>query len=430
MNLLLLALAVVTLAWVLGAGELLRRHRPVWHWCVSGYPVTTLRVLTTWRRLTVLTGLAVSKHPPRGLLTDLLIKSESLRPIPPRISFPRATRLGLAVTVHLRPGQTPTVYMAASDALAHAWKVHAVRVTSPKRGLVVLTALGSDPLARPALATAPDTLLSAVVGIRESGLAWVMDLLEVPHWLITGATRSGKSTLLARLIIQLAPQRVALVGIDCKGGMELGPFAPRLSTLATSRREAIDVLSALLVELQQRMRLCRSHDVRSVWELHPKLRPIPVVVIVDELAELYLSDGTRENRTEAERCSVSLLRLAQLGAALGIHLVVAGQRVGSDLGPGVTALRAQLGGRVCHRVNDPGTAEMTLGDLNKDAVVVAQSIGPDEAGVTVIADSGGVWERARSHRCTPKTAAAMAGKYAALTPRLRTLQGLPESGTA
>ena len=56
-----------------------------------------------------------------------------------------------------------------------------------------------------------------------------MDLRLVPHWLITGATRSGKSTLLARLITQLAPQPVALVGIDCKGGMELGLFDRRLT---------------------------------------------------------------------------------------------------------------------------------------------------------------------------------------------------------
>ncbi|MGV9315592.1 FtsK/SpoIIIE domain-containing protein [Streptomyces sp. NPDC003691] len=417
----LLILGVAALAWVLGGGELLRRRCPVGHWYIAGYPLAVLRVLSTWRRVAVHNGLTVSRRPARAHLGDLVVKGEALRPVVPRISFPRATRFGLTVNVRLCPGQTPAAYRAAVEAFTHTWRVHAVRVTSPERGLVLLTALGTDPLARPGLAVAPGALLSALIGVRESGRAWVLDLLEVPHWLITGATRSGKSTLLARLINELAPQDVALVGIDCKGGMELGPFTPRLSALATSRREAVAVLGALLIELQQRMRLCRGHDARSIWELPPKLRPVPVVIIVDEVAELYLSDGTRASRAEAEQCSTMLLRLVQLGAALGMHLVVAGQRVGSDLGPGVTALRAQLGGRACHRVHDPGTAEMTLGDFDKGAVEAAQSITPEEPGVAICIGPDGGWERARSHRLTSGEAAATAAKHAALTPHLPTL---------
>ncbi|WP_328372250.1 FtsK/SpoIIIE domain-containing protein [Streptomyces sp. NBC_00445] len=415
------AFGLAVLAWVLVVGDLLRRHRPAWHWYLVGYPVTAWRVLFTWRKVAMLNDLSVSRRPPRGLLGDLVVKGDPLRPVAPRASFPRATRLGLTVTVRLHAGQTPATYMKAADALAHAWRVHAVRVTSPERGLVLLTATGSDPLERPGLATAPTELLSALIGALETGGAWVMNLRLVPHWLIAGATRSGKSTLLARLITQLAPQPVALVGVDCKGGMELGLFAGRLSALATCRREAVAVLSALVVDMQDRMSACRSAGVRSIWELPEKLRPIPVVVIVDEIAELYLSDGTRESKAEAEQCSTLLLRLAQLGAALGLHLVVAGQRVGSDLGPGVTALRAQLGGRICHRVNDPGTAEMTLGDLNKDAVAVAQAITAEERGVAVCTSPDGGWSRARSHLTPTDEAVATARKHSAMTPQLPAL---------
>ncbi|MFF3398182.1 FtsK/SpoIIIE domain-containing protein [Streptomyces sp. NPDC002659] len=418
MGAILLALTLAALAWTFVVADLLRRHRPAWHWYVTGYPLTVWWVLFTWRRVAMLNDLAVSRRPPRGLLGDVVVKGDPLRPVAPRISFPRATRMGLSVVVRLHAGQTPATYLKAADALVHAWKVHAVRVTSPERGLVLLTATASDPLERPGLATAPAALLSALIGALESGGAWVMDLRMVPHWLIAGATRSGKSTLLARLITQLAPQPVALVGIDCKGGMELGLFADRLSVLTTCRREAVAVLSALVVDMQDRMRACRTAGVRSIWELPDKLRPVPVVVIVDELAELYLSDGRRESKAEAEQCSTLLLRLAQLGAALGLHLVVAGQRVGSDLGPGVTALRAQLGGRICHRVNDPGTAEMTLGDLNKDAVAVAQSITAEERGVAVCTGPDGGWSRARSHLTTTEDAMANARKHSALTPEL------------
>ncbi|QEU94644.1 cell division protein FtsK [Streptomyces kanamyceticus] len=418
MGAILVAFALAVLAWVFVVADLLRRHRPAWHWYVTGYPLTAWRVLLTWRKVAMLNDLAVSRRPPRGLVGDLIVKGDPLRPVAPRISFPRATPMGLSVAVRLHAGQTPATFMKAAEALVHAWKVHAVRVTSPERGLVLLTATASDPLARPGLASAPAALLSALIGALESGGAWVMDLRLVPHWLIAGATRSGKSTLLARLITQLAPQDVALVGIDCKGGMELGLFAGRLSALTTCRREAVAVLAALVVDMQDRMRDCRAAGVRSIWELPDKLRPVPVVVIVDELAELYLSDGSRESKAEADQCSTLLLRLAQLGAALGMHLVVAGQRVGSDLGPGVTALRAQLGGRICHRVNDPGTAEMTLGDLNKDAVAVAQSITAEEQGVAVCTGPDGGWSRARSHLTTTEEAMATARKHAALTPLL------------
>ncbi|MBZ6248787.1 cell division protein FtsK [Streptomyces olivaceus] len=417
----LIAFALAVLAWMLVIGDLVRRHSPVWHWYLAGYPVTAFRVLATWRKVAMLNDLSVTRRPPRGLLGDLVVKGDSLRPVIPRASFPRATRMGLTVTVRLHAGQTPAMYMKAADALVHAWKVHAVRVTSPERGLVLLTATATDPLQRPGLATAPAELLAALIGVLESGGAWVMNLRLVPHWLIAGATRSGKSTLLARLITQLAPQRVALIGIDCKGGMELGLFADRLSALATCRKEAVAVLFALAADMRERMTACRSAGVRSIWELPDKLRPVPIVVIVDEIAELYLSDGTRESKTEAEQCSTLLLRLAQLGAALGLHLVVAGQRVGSDLGPGVTALRAQLGGRICHRVNDPGTAEMTLGDLNKDAVAVAQSITAQERGVAVCTGPDGGWSRARSHLTPTEEAVSTARKHSALIPQLPAL---------
>ncbi|MGW2627856.1 FtsK/SpoIIIE domain-containing protein [Streptomyces chattanoogensis] len=415
----MLAFLLAALAWVLVAGTYMRERHPVCFWYLTGYPAAVVRVLGTWRKVALVNDLTVSHRPARGLVGDVIVRGEALQPVIPRISFPRATRTGLRAVVRLRPGQTPAPFIAAAEALAHAWRMHAVRVSSPERGVVRLVATASDPLERPGVASAPAALLSALLGALENGGAWVMNLRKEPHWLITGATRSGKSTLLARLITQLAPQPLALVGIDCKGGMELGMFGSRLSALATCRREAAAVLGALVTEMQDRMRICRAADARSIWELAAKERPVPVVVIVDELAELYL--GTRADRAEAEQCSTYLLRLAQLGGALGIHLVVAGQRVGSELGPGVTALRAQLGGRICHRVNDPGTAEMTLGDLNKDAVDVAQSITAEEKGVAICTGTDGGWSRARSHLTPPDEAREAAAKYADLAPELPAL---------
>src|SRR5262249_17276010 len=91
------------------------------------------------------------------------------------------------------------------------------------------------------------------------------------------------------------------------------------------------------------------------------------------------------------------------------------------LGSGVTALRAQLSGRVVHRVNDPATAEMALGDLAPDAVAVAQSITEHEQGVAVTTIGGG-WVRARSTLVTTEEARPTAALHAGLVPVLACLE--------
>ncbi|QEU94834.1 FtsK/SpoIIIE domain-containing protein [Streptomyces kanamyceticus] len=391
-----------------------------WRWWLLGYPRVVLRMRLTWRQLTLLNNLSVSHRPTGRLLGDVVVQGQALRPRTPRLRIARPTRNGLTVTVLLHPGQTPAPYFAAAGAMEHAWRVYRVRVASPRRGFVQITVIALDPLtgARQQGRTDPSELMAADVGTLEDGPAWIINLRRVPHWLVTGATQSGKSSLLAALVRSLSRQRVALVGIDCKGGMELGLFGRRLTKLATDRPQALVLLLHLVEEIRERMALCRAEGVRSIWDLPETERPVPVVVIVDELAELYLTDGSREERDEAEQCGVLLLRLTQLGAALGLHLVVAGQRVGSDLGPRVTALRAQLGGRIAHRAHDEASAQMTLGDINPDAVIVAQTITEDEKGVAVYA-SGGQWVRARSHLVTASDVAAIATAPAPADPFLR-----------
>ncbi|MEV0368272.1 FtsK/SpoIIIE domain-containing protein [Streptomyces sp. NPDC050636] len=393
-----------------------------WRWYLSGYPATVVRMRWRWKQVCLINDLSISRKPTRAVVGDLAVKGTALRPIAPSLGLPRLTKTGLVVRVRLNPGQTPQPFIAAAEALEHAWRVHRVRISSPRRGELIVTVTAGDSLRGKGteIHQAPERLLAARVGRIEDGGAWVLDLRKVPHWLVVGATQSGKSTFLAAWVRRLATQPVALVGIDCKGGMELGLFESRLSALACSRLEAVGLLDALVTELQQRMAVCRAARKRSVWELPEDERPVPIVVLVDELAELYLSDGSRQSRDEVAQCSTLLLRIAQLGAALAIHLVIAGQRVGSELGPGVTALRAQLGGRVAHRVNDSNTAEMALGDLSPDAIAVSQSINEDEKGVAVTT-VGARWMRARSDLTTTDQARAVADENAHRTPNLPAL---------
>ncbi|MGW3145650.1 FtsK/SpoIIIE domain-containing protein [Streptomyces sp. NPDC001177] len=417
-----LVVAAALVSGLLLAGPALRRRYPVAWWVLFGFPAAAFRVLQTWRPLMAGCGLAMSRRPALTVVSGLVGNgAPPPQPRVPRRGLIRPTSGGFVVLVRLLPGQVPTDFVKAAPAMGESWQVHTVRVTSWKPGVVRIVASASDPLAVPRMPKqrGPGHLLRVTVGVLETGAAWVVDLRRVPHWLIVGATRSGKSTLINALVAGLAPQPVALVGIDCKGGMELSLYEPRLSALATNREQAVRLLAALVELTLNRMTVCRAARVRNIWGLPDKERPVPIVVIVDEIAELFLV-ASRNEKDEAQAAGTALIRIAQLGAALGVFLVVAGQRVGSDLGPGVTALRAQLGGRVCHRVADPGTAEMALGDLNPDALKAAQAIAPEQAGTAVLA-SGDGWERARSHLITEAEAEAVAAEYAHLTPDLSEL---------
>jgi S-DNA-T family DNA segregation ATPase FtsK/SpoIIIE len=175
------------------------------------------------------------------------------------------------------------------------------------------------------------------------------------------------------------------------------------------------LLADLVGLMADRMGLCRTAGARNVWRLPPQLCPVPVVVLVDELAELFLM-ADKSEKDDVARTSTALLRVAQLGRAFGIYLFLSGQRIGSDLGPGVTALRAQCSGRICHRVNDPETATMTLGDLNPDALVSARAIPAETPGVAIVAGQDGQWYRARSFYVSEEAAERAAHAHADLTP--------------
>jgi S-DNA-T family DNA segregation ATPase FtsK/SpoIIIE len=73
------------------------------------------------------------------------------------------------------------------------------------------------------------------------------------------------------------------------------------------------------------------------------------VLFIGEVAELFLV-ATRKEEVRRDEMVARLIRLARLGRAAGTCLEVCGQRFGAELGKGATMLRAQLTGRVCHRV--------------------------------------------------------------------------------
>ncbi|MFE3413308.1 FtsK/SpoIIIE domain-containing protein [Streptomyces mirabilis] len=402
-----------------GAGGLgyAKVRAPRVYWSLVGLPVTWGRFTWSYRSTMDVCGLTVRPSGFRAFMTRNVARRE-VRPVPPKVRRVRPTSAGLRITLRLPAGLEPADLAASSERLRHAWGVRSVSVVETKPGFVELRMTGYDVLNRvrlPRRAVPADMVVP--VALREDGTVFERDYRKVPMALTLGATLSGKSMFQRNLVTGLARLPIGLVGIDCKRGVEQGRYAPRLSALATTPETAGALLDVLVAEMEDRFDLLAGHGVSELWDLPEKMRPVPLVVLIDEIAELFLVASKKEEPAR-DRAVMQLVRLGQMARAVGIYLEVCGQRFGSDLGKGATALRAQLTGRVVHRVNDKQTAEMGLGDIAPDAVVAVTGIAPDRPGVAVAGDTSGGWSRIRTPEITPDEAAAVCREFAHLTPEL------------
>ncbi|MCX4813038.1 FtsK/SpoIIIE domain-containing protein [Streptomyces sp. NBC_01239] len=387
------------------------------YWSMVGLPVTWGRFTWTYRDTMEVCGLTVQPSGFRAFVKRNLARAE-VRPVPPKVRRVRGTSTGLRVTLRLPAGLEPADLAASSERLRHAWGVRSVIVRETKPGYVELRMTGWDVLRRVTLPRkAQPHDLVVPVALREDGTVFERDYRKVPHALTLGANQSGKSMYQRNLIKGLAQLPVGLIGIDCKRGVELGRYASRLSALVTDPQSAGDLINALVAEMEERFDLLALYGVSDLWELPDEVRPVPLVVLVDEIAELFFVTSKKDEAAR-DHTVMNLVRLGQMARAIGVYLEVCGQRFGSDLGKGATALRAQLTGRVVHRVNDKQTADMGLGDIAPDAVVAVTAIAPDRPGVAVAGDTSGGWSRIRTPETTPNQAATTCREFAHLTPEL------------
>ncbi|MFE2093542.1 FtsK/SpoIIIE domain-containing protein [Streptomyces sp. NPDC059460] len=417
----LLVLVVVTAA-------LLRWRRPAWYWMTFGVTLAVLRV--TVRYASVMDACGLTVPPSRWRLTLARVTN---RPAPdsrpPRILRLRPTRTGLVLRLKLRPGQDAFDISAASDRLRHSFGMYGVTSRELRSGVVEVRMTGYDVLKRVQMPAKVDrTPMRVPVALREDGSVHYRDYREMPHGLTVGATKSGKSVYQRNLVAELASQDVALVGIDCKQGVELFPLARRFSALADNPESAAALLDALVSRMEGVYQLIRAEQritadvpdaeiAADIWDLPDGLRPTPIVLLVDEVAELALF-ATKDEEKRRDRIITALARLAQLGRAAGIYMEICGQRFGSELGRGITMLRAQLTGRTAHRVNDESSANMVFGDIAPDAVLAAIQIPASMPGLAVTGDSAAGWARIRTPHITLRQAVNTCNRHADRTPDL------------
>ena len=178
-------------------------------------------------------------------------------------------------------------------------------------------------------------LLPVALGKGSGGQTVVIDLAKMPHLLIAGATGSGKSvcinTIVSCLIMQKTPAELRLLLIDPKR-VELTPYngIPHLLTsVVVETDQVVGLLKGTIREMLDRYRRFEELGVRNIEAYNEKMsEKMPFLVVgIDELADLMMSASF-----DVEQ---SLCRLAQLGRATGIHLIVATQRPSVDVVTGL-----------------------------------------------------------------------------------------------
>ena len=238
--------------------------------------------------------------------------------------------------------------------------------------------------------------LPVALGRGSGGEAVCFDLAKMPHLLVAGATGSGKSVCLnaivSCIITEKTPAQVRLLLVDPKR-VELTPYngIPHLmAPVIVETDTVVGYLKGLIREMFDRYRMMEEVGVRNIEAYNKRgADKMPYLcVVVDELADLMM--------TAAFDVEQSLCRLAQLGRATGIHLIIATQRPSVDVVTGL--IKANFPSRISFGVTsqvdsrtilDTAGADKLLGrgdmlylplDASKPSRVQSVFIGDDEIG--------------------------------------------------
>ena len=195
--------------------------------------------------------------------------------------------------------------------------------------------------------------VSFAVGKDIGGKCIVGNIAKLPHLLIAGTTGSGKSVCTNSLIISLlykaSPEEVRLIMVDPKM-VELGIYngIPHLLIpVVTDPKKAAGALQWAVTEMMKRYRMFAEVGVRDLASYNAKaaktegMETMPqVVVVIDELADLML--------VAAKEVEESICRVAQMGRASGMHLIIATQRPSADVITGL--MKANIPSRIAFAV--------------------------------------------------------------------------------
>lgn len=284
------------------------------------------------------------------------------------------------------PGVKVSRIAGMSDDLALALKARAVRIVAPlpgrdtvgieipneQRQIVYLREI----LDAPAFADTKAQLPLAL-GMDIQGVPKIADLARMPHMLVAGATGAGKSVCLNCLLLSIIykhdPEQVKLLLVDPKR-IELAVYGtlPHLvHPVVTDMHLAKNALEWAVYEMEQRYEAMARTGVRHITTYNQKLaemgddipddmrdlKPFPyLIIVVDELADMMM--------TAAKEVEGSIVRLAQLARASGIHLILATQRPSVDVVTGI--IKANFPSRIAFQVSSKHDSRTILDGIGAE----------------------------------------------------------------
>ncbi len=292
----------------------------------------------------------------------------------PVLSDVDAARCTDRVTVKLVSGQAPKHFADRAEGLAHGFGAHLCRVRTHSPGTITLELVRRDALAEPMPALpipeVPD-LRALPVGRCEDGSAFTVRL-HGTHLLIAGATGAGKGSYLWSLIRALLPAMAAGLVRVCACDPKLMELAfgraifDRHGSYAADPDAVAELLEAAVADMQDRARrfagIQRDHTLTADYPF--------TVIIVDEIAFLTAYQADRKLK---ERTLAALATLTTQGRAVGYCVIAALQ----DPRKEVLNIRNLFPDKIALRLDEPGQADMVLGDGARDRGAVCDQISTD-----------------------------------------------------
>jgi DNA segregation ATPase FtsK/SpoIIIE, S-DNA-T family len=192
--------------------------------------------------------------------------------------------------------------------------------------------------------------LPLILGKDITAKTRIKDLAKIPHLLVAGATGTGKSvainSLLTGLLMTKSPDEVKFLMIDPKMGVEMAIYngIPHLlNPVITDSEAVINALQWTIEEMMRRYRQLKQVRVKKLTEYNKKVGYLAmpyIIVVVDEMADLILSSGVD--------VETKIQRLAQMGRAVGIHLILATQKPTVNVITGL--IKSNIPGRMAFAV--------------------------------------------------------------------------------
>ncbi len=269
----------------------------------------------------------------------------------------------IVTTFEFRPAPSVKVsrILGLSDDLAMTLCAESIRIQAPIKGKDVVgieipnsqsQTIYLREILESELFQKSSSPLTLALGKDIVGNPFITDLKKLPHLLIAGTTGSGKSVGVNAMILSLLyknpPDQLKLVMIDPKM-VEFSIYAdiPHLLTpIITDPKKAIGALQSVAKEMERRYSLMSEYKVKTIDSYNEQapnngVEAFPyLIVVIDELADLMMTGGK-----EAE---FPIARIAQMGRASGLHLIVATQRPSVDVVTGL--IKTNLPSRVSFRV--------------------------------------------------------------------------------